>query len=269
MRRFADKVFIVTGGGTGIGAACVARLAGEGAKVAVLGRRAGLISAVAEAAGGIAIEADAADGARMDAAVARVLAEWGRLDGLIANAGGFGGGAVADVSDADWQASFQANLGTAFVSARACLPALVESRGSLVFLSSIAGLAAGPEVCGYTTFKHAMIGLARSIARDYGPRGVRANTVCPGWVRTPMADEEMAELMARHGLDLEQAYRRVTADVPLRRAATPGEIAEVCLFLASEQASIITGAVLTADGGATIVDVPTLAFGRCGDGGAA
>ncbi len=260
MSRFEGKVFLVTGGGSGIGAACVEQLAREGAHVAVLGRRAGPVAAVAAAAGGLAIEADAADGAQMDAAVARVLDAYGRLDGLIANAGGFGGGAVADVADADWQASFRANLSTAFVSARSCLPALLRTQGNVVFLSSIAGLAAGPEVCGYTTFKHAMIGLARSIARDYGPRGVRANTVCPGWVRTPMADEEMAGLMARHGIDLEQAYRRVSADVPLRRPASAQEIAQVCLFLASDQAAIVTGAVLTADGGATIVDVPTLAF---------
>jgi len=84
--------------------------------------------------------------------------------------------------------------------------------------------------------------------------------VCPGWVRTPMADEEMQPLMQDRGLTLDEAYALVTADVPLRRAASPGEVAAVVRFLASDDASIITGAVIVADGGSSIVDVPTLAF---------
>lgn len=132
----------------------------------------------------------------------------------------------------------------------------------MVLLASIASLAAGPAVCGYTTAKHALIGLTRSLARDYGPHGVRVNAVCPGWVKTPMADEEMQPLMQQHGDTLAQAYARVTADVPLRRAAEPEEIASICRFLLSDQASIITGAAIVADGGASIVDVPTLAFGH-------
>ena len=116
------------------------------------------------------------------------------------------------------------------------------------------------SVCGYTTAKHALLGLNRSLARDYGPRGVRVNAVCPGWVRTPMADQEMEPLMEFYGETLQQAYDRVCADVPLRRPASAEEIARVCRFLASSEASIITGATLVADGGSTIVDVPTLAY---------
>ena len=154
------------------------------------------------------------------------------------------------------------NLHSAFHSARACLPLLIERRGSIVLLGSIASLAAGPGVCGYTTAKHALVGLNRSLARDFGPQGVRVNCVCPGWVRTPMADEEMQPLMQRYGEDLDAAYARVTADVPLRRPATADEIAALCRFLVSAEASIITGAVIAADGGSTIVDVPTLAYTR-------
>ncbi|WP_313650789.1 SDR family NAD(P)-dependent oxidoreductase, partial [Pseudomonas soli] len=142
----------------------------------------------------------------------------------------------------------------------ACLPLLRERRGSLVLLGSIAALGAGPEVCGYTTAKHALVGLTRSLARDYGPFGVRVNCVCSGWVRTPMADKEMQALMDHHQEDLDAAYRRVTADVPLRRPASSDEIAAVCQFLVGAEASIVTGAVIAADGGSTVVDVPTLAF---------
>lgn len=260
--RFKGKVALVTGGGTGIGEACVGKLAAGGATVIVVGRRRELIEAVASRHGGVAMVADASDGAAMKAVVADVEARFGHLDILIANAGGFGQGSCTETSDPEWRRAFDANLNTAFVSARETLPLLAQNAGAIVFIASIAGLSAGPEVCGYTTFKHALIGLSRSIARDYGPQGVRSNVVCPGWVRTPMADDEMQPLMDQYLLSLDQAYQLVTRDVPLRRPADPDEVAEVCAFLASSAASIVTGATLTADGGATIVDVPTLAFTR-------
>ena len=141
------------------------------------------------------------------------------------------------------------------------LPQLVERRGCVVVVSSIAGLFATPESVGYVTAKHGVIGLARSITRDYGPLGVRVNTVCPGWVRTPMADEEMDQLAAQHGLpDREAAYALATAQVPLRKPAEPAEVAAVVAFLASGHASAVSGAVLTVDCGGTAVDLPSIAF---------
>jgi NAD(P)-dependent dehydrogenase (short-subunit alcohol dehydrogenase family) len=198
----------------------------------------------------------------MRVAIDTVVQRFGGLDVLVANAGGHGLGAATQTNDESWAQARHANLDTSFVAAREALRVLIPRQGSIVFVASIAALAAGPEVCGYTTFKHAMIGLMRSLARDYGPQGVRVNAVCPGWVRTPMADEEMQPLMHARGISLDDAYALVTADVPLRRAATAEEIAAVCRFLASDDASIVTGAVITADGGSTIVDVPTLAFTR-------
>jgi meso-butanediol dehydrogenase / (S,S)-butanediol dehydrogenase / diacetyl reductase len=259
---FAGKVALVTGGGTGIGEACVKVLSEQGAKVCVMGRRSSLVEEVAVRYGGLPLVADASDEGAMRSAMCTIAAAYGRLDLLVANAGGFGQGACGDVSNADWQKSFEANLNTAFVSTREALPLLREAGGAIVYVASIAALAAGPEVVGYSTFKHAMIGLSRSVARDYGPDGVRANVVCPGWVRTPMADKEMTPLMQAYGISLDEAYRLVTQDVPLRRAASPEEIAQVCAFLGSTAASIVSGAVVTADGGATTVDVPTLAFSR-------
>lgn len=256
------KVAIVTGGGTGIGAACARRLAAEGVRVCVVGRRKELLEQVAEEVGGLAVVADVSQTHEMKRAVKEVADHFGGVDVLVANAGGHGLGDALHTDDSSWAQARQANLDTAFIAARETLPMLIDRRGTIVFVASIAALAAGADVCGYTTFKHAMIGLTRSLARDYGPRGVRVNAVCPGWVRTPMADEEMQPLMQERGLSLDEAYALMTADVPLRRAAAPEEVASVVRFLVSDDAAIVTGAVIVADGGSTIVDVPTLAFTR-------
>ncbi len=260
-----QPVVAITGGGTGIGTAVAEKFAATGWRVAILGRRAPLLHEVAERTGALPIVADAADTTEAEAAVAATLEHFGRLDAIVANAGGHGFATLADTDDDDWAAAIRANLDSAFVFARAAIAALRQSRGSVVVVSSLAGLAAGPSTVGYTTAKHALIGLTRSIARDYGVHGVRANAVCPGWVRTPMADAEMDELAASAGLaDRDHAYATVTADVPLGRPAMPSEIAEVVFFLTSPGASYVSGAVIPIDGGSTSVDVPTLAFSRAG-----
>ncbi|KVN36754.1 3-oxoacyl-ACP reductase [Burkholderia pyrrocinia] len=254
------RTIAITGAGTGIGAACVRRFARHGDRVVLIGRRKAPLDALAAETGGLALAGDAASSADWRRFLPRIAERFGRIDALVACAGGHGLGRADETDDAQWRAAMHANLDTAFVSARACLPDLIAQRGSIVLVASIAALAAGPGVCGYTVGKHALLGLARSLARDYGPHGVRANAVCPGWVRTPMADAEMAPLMARHDESLDAAYARVSADVPLRRAADPDEIAAACAFLASPDAAFVTGATLVADGGAMCVDVPTLAF---------
>lgn len=256
----AGKVALVTGGGTGIGAACARRFAADGALVAVMGRRRELLERVAAETGGLALAGDAAEPADVRAAIQAVRAAWGDLDILIAAAGSTAEGSALTTTDEAWAQGLRGNLTTAFVAARESLPYLLERKGGIVIVSSIAGLAAGTDVCGYTTAKHAVIGLTRSLARDYGPQGVRVNAVCPGWVKTPMADAELQVLADAKGITLAEAYALVTRDVPLRRPAEAEEIAAVCRFLVSDEASIITGVVLPADGGSTIVDVPTLAF---------
>ncbi|WP_244916719.1 SDR family NAD(P)-dependent oxidoreductase [Pseudomonas soli] len=255
-----SRSVLVTGAGSGIGEACVLRLARQGWQVALVGRRREALERVARQCDGLALAGDAADSGNWVGFIEQVRARFGGLDAVIACAGGHGLGAAEQTSDSAWREAMRSNLDSAFHTARACLPLLRERRGSLVLLGSIAALGAGPEVCGYTTAKHALVGLTRSLARDYGPFGVRVNCVCPGWVRTPMADKEMQALMDHHQEDLDAAYRRVTADVPLRRPASSDEIAAVCQFLVGAEASIVTGAVIAADGGSTVVDVPTLAF---------
>ncbi|MGO4103488.1 SDR family NAD(P)-dependent oxidoreductase [Leifsonia sp. YAF41] len=259
------KVVVITGGGTGIGAAIAERFASEGARVVIVGRRRAPLDEVAARTGALAIVADASDGAQATAAARQIVDTFGSIDILVANAGGHGLASVTDTDDAAWAASLQANLTSAFVIARAALPALIESRGAIVVVSSLAGLFAGPDVAGYTVGKHALIGLTRSMARDYGKRGVRVNALCPGWVRTPMADEEMDALGQAAGLTgREDGYALVTRDVPLGREAQPSEMASIVRFLASDEASYMTGSVIVADGGAHVVDLPTLAFEHAG-----
>jgi NAD(P)-dependent dehydrogenase (short-subunit alcohol dehydrogenase family) len=213
--------------------------------------------------GGLAVEGDAASDADAERAVRAAVETFGGLDVLIAGAGGKGTADVLSTGPADMEASLGSNLMTAFVLARRALPSLMERRGSVVIVASLAAHAAAPDNAGYTASKHALVGLARSMARDYGPAGVRTNVVSPGWVRTEMADAEMDRLVTTGRAPArEDAYRLATSDVPLRRPADPDEIASICLFLACADSSYVNGAVIMADGGASVVDLPTLAFGR-------
>ena len=254
---------VITGAGTGIGAAVARRLAAGGTPVVLTGRRPQPLRDVAADLGDAAlvVPGDAGSAADMTRVTEAAVARFGGVGVLVANAGGGGAGTAAGVDDAAWAQALHVNLTTCLVAARACLPELIRSKGAIVVVSSIAGLAASPESVGYVTAKHGMIGLARSMARDFGPQGVRVNTVCPGWVRTPMADEEMDQLASLRGLaSRDDAYALATSQVPLRRPADAAEVAEVIAFLASPQASAVTGAVLTADCGATAVDLPTVAY---------
>ncbi len=259
--RFTNKTAVITGGGTGIGASVARRIRKEGGNVALVGRRLEPLRSVAEEIGATIISADAADGAAMKAVVEQVVETYGGLDILIANAGGHGVGPTISMSDETWDLAVRLNLNTAFVSARESLPHLIKNKGNIVVLASIAGLFAGPDAAGYVTMKHGCIGLAKSLARDYGRKGVRTNTVCPGWVTTAMADEQMEFIVEKYKLNsIEEAYALVTKDVPLGRPATAEDVANAVCFLASAEASMINGAILTVDGGAGTVDLPTLAF---------
>lgn len=260
-KRFAGKTALVTGGGTGIGAAVARRLAADGANVALMGRRIEPLQELADETGALVVQADAADGAAVRAALEQIRKKFGKLDILIANAGGHGLGPTVSMSDETWSLATRLNLDTAFVCARETLPDLIERKGAIVIVASIAGLFSGPQAAGYVTMKHACIGLGKSLARDYGRSGVRTNTVCPGWVTTAMADEQMQVLVEKHKLSsIEEAYRLVTRDVPLGRPATSEEVANVICFLASSEASAMNGSIVTVDGGSTVVDLPTLAF---------
>lgn len=259
--RLQDRVAIITGGGTGIGAATARLFAREGAKIVVTGRRPQPLAEVAKEVGGVAVAGDTGDPAHAIEAVQAAVEAFGGVDVLVASAGGGYEGAVGDIEDDGWRRTFDTNLNGPMMLARAALPVMLErGGGSIVLVSSVNGLAAAPESTAYDVSKAALIALARAIAVDYGARGIRANALCPGWVITPMGDRAMDELGAMNGVDRQGAYDIATADVPMKRAGTAEEMAACCLFLASDESSIVNGTTLVADGGGMAVELTSKAF---------
>ncbi len=253
----------MTGAGSGIGRAAALRLAADGRGVVVSGRRPEPCATVAgelEAAGhaAVAVAADVGDPDGAARIVAAAGERFGGVDVLVNNAGIGDAAPVGEETPEGWERVMRTNLTGAFLTVRAALPSLLERGGCVVNVSSMNGLLAGPGWAAYSTSKAGLIMLTKSLANDYGPRGVRANCVCPGWVRTPMADADMDEVARARGIDREAAYELTHADNPLRRPASPEEVASVISFLAGPDAAYVTGVALPVDGGTSVVD-PTAA----------
>ncbi|WP_432491569.1 SDR family NAD(P)-dependent oxidoreductase [Kineococcus auxinigenes] len=251
---------VVTGAGTGIGAAVTAALRARGEQVLACGRRPRPLQDVAGRTGALPLAVDVATPAGADAVVATAVEAFGTLDGLVLNAGIVRAGTVDTLSVQDWEETLRTNLTAPFLLVRAALEHLVRSGGSVVTVGSVAGLRASPAYAAYGASKAGLHMLTQNLAVDLGPRGVRVNCVAPGWVRTEMGDAEMAEFGEPLGLDLDESYARVTAAVPQRRAATPAEVASVITWLLTPAASYVHGAVVPVDGGTSVVDAGSLAF---------
>jgi NAD(P)-dependent dehydrogenase (short-subunit alcohol dehydrogenase family) len=259
--RLENKVALITGGGTGVGAATARLFAREGAKVVVTGRRPEPITAVAKEVEGVSLAGDTSDPAHAAEAVGAAVSAFGGLDVVVASAGIGIGALVGDIDDEQWRRVFDVNLSGPMRMTRAALPHMIaRGGGSIVLVSSTNSMAAAPGNAAYDSSKAGLNALARAIAVDYGPQGVRANALCPGWIITPMGDEDMDELAAARGITREDAYDLVSADVPLRRAGTAEEMAHCCLFLASDESSIVSGTTLVADGGGRAVELTSRMF---------
>jgi meso-butanediol dehydrogenase / (S,S)-butanediol dehydrogenase / diacetyl reductase len=258
--RFEGKIGIITGGGTGIGEATARGFAAEGGKAVLLGPEPGPLETVAAEIGGVAVVGDAADAGDVGRALAAAK-DLGGLDVVVACAGGEGFGTLLDVPAETFEAHMRLNLTTAVVTTRETLPALIErGGGSIVVTSSVAGLTAAGALVTYTTAKTALLGFVRSVAVDYGPQGVRVNAVCPGGTRTRMLQEAIDMVAKDRGVDEERALEIMNTGTPLRRFADPSELANVNLFLASDDASFVTGSTIVADGGQSAVNVGMLAL---------
>ncbi len=260
-RRFEGKVALITGGGTGIGAAAARRIAAEGGKVVVTGRRIEPIAAVAKEIGGAALAGDASDSKHLEAAVALCVERFGGLDVLVANAGMNRISPLTEMSLDDWRRTLDVNLEAVMLACRVAIPEMRKrGGGAIVHISSIAGIRAAPGFFAYSTTKAALIGLSRALAIDYGRDRIRSNVICPAFVHSEMTDNGVAHIAKVRGLTFEAQVEQMTRYYPLRRPGQPEEIAATIAFLASDDASFITGTEIVADGGAAIVDVGSVAF---------
>lgn len=253
MTRFAGKHVLVTGGSSGIGRTIVHRFAAEGADVLTIGLGQTDLGETRDLAPDgtrdriAAIEADLANTGDIGGLLSRIADMIGEVDVLVNNAAlhDYSVGAL-DLGLDTWQRIVDINLTAPFQLSQALLPAMVaRGGGAIVNISSAAGLVAGGGGAAYTSTKHALIGLTRQLALEFGPKGVRVNAVCPGITRTPALDEALSG----QGGD---SLRNFIATTPARRIADPDEIANAVLFLAGPEASFMDGSALVIDGGYTI-----------------
>ena len=243
--RLKNKTAIITGGATGIGLACARLFQQEGARVALFGRRQDRLDQAQKVLGdsALAVPGDITRQQDIDLLVDRVVAEWGRIDILINNAGTFAPAALHETEDSLWDSTLDVNLRGVFLLTKKVLPHMLEQQsGSIVHISSILGMVAVPQTAAYNASKGALNQLSKSIAVEYGSAGIRSNAVCPGMIETEMTEE------LRGNTELMEEWKK---DYPLGRFGGPDEVARACLFLASDEASFVTGATLPVDGGYT------------------
>src|SRR5215217_2389637 len=243
MNRLLDKVAIVTGGASGIGLTTAQLFAEEGARVIVFD---------INAAESNAIQVDVTSASEVESAIQNALSKYGRLDILVNVAGGsgrkWGDGPTDSCTLEGWEKTLALNLDSVFYCCKYALQAMSsQRRGVIVNVSSVLGMVGGDEdfaTHAYASSKGAVISLTRSIASYYASRGIRANVICPGLITTPMSQRAQESEQIRSRLSQLQP---LTGDF-----GTPNDVAHAALYLASDEASFVTGAVLTVDGGWTV-----------------
>ena len=243
--RLEGKSAIITGGGSGIGLACTRLFSKEGAKVAIMGRKQDRLEAAAKEVGGqvLAVVGDLTNNNDLDNVISKTLNAFGKIDIVVNNGGVFAGFPLHETKDEDWDTIMDTNIRSVFQLTKRVLPHMMKRKaGAFIHISSILGLVAAPGVAAYNVSKGALLQFNRSIAMEYGPLGIRSNAVCPGLVKTEMTEDLMKD---------EELMLEWSKDYPIGRFGVPEDIANACLYLASDESSFVTGATLPVDGGFT------------------
>jgi NAD(P)-dependent dehydrogenase (short-subunit alcohol dehydrogenase family) len=248
--RLEGKVALITGGTSGIGAATAILFAKEGAAVAITGRNSERGEQIVKdivAAGGDAlfVRSDVCVAADCKRAVDKTLERFGKIDVLFNNAGVFHPRTIPECTEEEWDDTIDSSLKGAFLMSKYALPSMIEQgSGSIIHTSSGWGILGGDKAAAYCAAKGGLIVMAKAMAIDHGPQGIRVNCVCPGDVLTPMLPDDAA----KRGMAWED-YEKGAADRPLGRIGVVEDIANAVLFLASDEASFVTGESLVVDGG--------------------
>jgi 3-hydroxybutyrate dehydrogenase len=252
-----NKIAIVTGAASGIGLAIAKRYAATGAKVAIADLKIEAAQAAADA-----INADHADAAmavamdvtseeQVNAGVAAVVAAWGTVDVLVSNAGIQIVNPIQDYAFADWKKMLAIHLDGAFLTSKAVIPHMYkQGSGAILFMGSVHSKEASPLKSAYVTAKHGLLGLARTIAKEGGPHGVRTNVICPGFVRTPLVDKQIPEQARELGITEDEVVKKVMLGQTVDgEFTTVDDIAELALFFAAFPSNALTGQSLVASHG--------------------
>jgi NAD(P)-dependent dehydrogenase (short-subunit alcohol dehydrogenase family) len=245
--RLKDKIGIVTGAGSGIGRACAIALAKEGARVALVGRRKDHIEKVAREIGNraFAISADVSQAAEISRLIDQTVNRFGGLNTLVNNAGVLHAGTVEQITEEQWDHTFNLNVRSVWLLSRAALPHMRKAAGgSIINLASVLGIVGARNRAAYAPSKGAMVQLTKCMAIDHGHENIRVNAICPSFVETELTAHLVGQAPDAAAFRCER-----TAAHPIGRLGRPEDVAGLAVYLASDESSWVTGAVLPVDGG--------------------
>ena len=252
-----DKVCIITGAASGIGHGIAERFIADGAKVVIADLKLDAAQKTADAltaqgpGTAMAVEMDVTDEAQVNAGIEAVVTKWGKIDVLVSNAGIQIVHPLQDFPFADWKKLLSIHLDGAFLTSRACLPHMYKAgSGSIIFMGSVHSKEASPLKSAYVTAKHGLLGLARVISKEGGERGVRANVICPGFVKTPLVEKQIPEQARDLGLSEDEVVNRVMLGETVdQEFTTIADVAEVAHIFAAFPTNALTGQSLVVSHG--------------------